>query len=699
MNLAPNSSFGQYRIIRLLGRGGMGEVYEVEHTTLGRRYAIKLLPADFAARPEAMARFRREARVMANLEHRHIVRVDEFGETEGRHWLRMELVKGVGAERGGLRMEVRGPKSEAGGQRAAIRDPKPDSAQLCVTLGDYAAQHEGRIGEEEFVLILQQLLQALAYAHGKGVVHRDLKPGNILLDKDSQGRLVVRVSDFGLARVIGDEFIRSQARLSLSRSLGTAKTLGGEASIGGAKTVEDEKGSSTRALLGTWEYMSPEQQRGEDADARSDIYAVGLMCYRLLTGRELGLKKPSQLVEGLQPAWDSFIIRAMEQDPAARYPSSQEMLEGLTPVSQAIETSRQLRRQMEEERRRQEEQAARERAEEEAARARGEEWALGEERAARAWQAQSEREFQEQQQRAAVSLRGRKPGQLLQAGATLKFACPHCAQHLQAERAMAHRDIACPACAGQVIVPVAPAVLAKAPEGLQRAFASRRVRLAAAVGVVSLALVGAGAWLLWSSFRGPRQLQAQAQAPESSNAPPATTNQPRQTTSTNQETSQSRSNRPEQAASSQSARQTPGSTNNNPARRFQITRTGPPVQCMGQFIRLGTFSPPNGGQLEEVAIFVALQGLPPGEKVFAILLEDFPSKSQGQLRRWAYNSLPKSFKGRLDINVLCEATSKTGKKSDLKARLVTSAQPVIENDQRSAGENSLPAEPPPYLLR
>jgi serine/threonine-protein kinase len=109
--MAVGQHFGQYRIIRLLGRGGMGEVHEAQHTTLERRCALKLLPADFATRKPAVARFRQEAKVMANLEHPHIVRVDEFGETEGRYWLRMELVKGVERE--------------------------------VITLGDYAVQPDG----------------------------------------------------------------------------------------------------------------------------------------------------------------------------------------------------------------------------------------------------------------------------------------------------------------------------------------------------------------------------------------------------------------------------------------------------------------------------------------------------------------------------------------------------------------------------
>jgi serine/threonine protein kinase len=294
MNLEPGSHFGQYRIVRLLGRGGMGEVYEVEHRVLERKYALKLLPEDFAGRGEAVRRFEREAKVMANLEHPHIVRVDEFGETDGRYWLRMELVKGVEPE--------------------------------VVTLGEYAAQRGGKIAQREFAVILKQILGALAYAHGKGVVHRDLKPGNILLEKDATGQARVKVSDFGLARVIGEEFIRSQAQMSVSRSLGEAKTRGGEKSLGDEPRLREEEGTSTRALLGTWEYMSPEQRRGEAADARSDVYAMGLMCFRLLTGKELGVRLPSQLDKTLSPAWDELVAKALEQEAGARYAGGQEML-------------------------------------------------------------------------------------------------------------------------------------------------------------------------------------------------------------------------------------------------------------------------------------------------------------------------------------------------------------------------------------
>ena len=332
----PATQFGQYRIVRLLGRGGMGEVYEVEHRVLERRYALKLLPPDFASRPEALDRFRREARVMANLEHPHIVRVDDFADTEGRYWLRMELVKGL--------------NPFACMQRAAVGRPVDKAIRVsdqnqCLTLSDFTAARGGTIGQDELTVIIQQVLEALAYAHEMGVVHRDLKPGNILLEEDGAGGIRVKVSDFGLARVIGEELIRSRAQISASRSvsLRQAKLRDGGLSLGDEKTLKPEEGTSTRALLGTWEYMSPEQQRGEDVDARSDVYSVGLMCYRLLTGGELGMKKPTQMVNGLEAEWDGFIKCALEQEAGNRYLGGAQMLAAFAEVRQAVEKNKKIR--------------------------------------------------------------------------------------------------------------------------------------------------------------------------------------------------------------------------------------------------------------------------------------------------------------------------------------------------------------------
>lgn len=163
--LSPGQSLGQYKIIRALGRGGMGEVYEVEHQVLRRRYALKLLPADFMARSEALDRFQREAQVMANLEHPNILKVDDFGDTDGRYWLRMELAEGI---------------SRAEDDRI-------------VSLQDLADAGGGKVEQKTLAGVLRQILDALEYAHGRGAVHRDLKPSNIIFSGET-----AKIADFGL---------------------------------------------------------------------------------------------------------------------------------------------------------------------------------------------------------------------------------------------------------------------------------------------------------------------------------------------------------------------------------------------------------------------------------------------------------------------------------------------------------------------
>ena len=286
--LPDGTTLGQYRLIGLLGRGGMGEVYEAEHTVLGRRYALKLLPADFAERSEALGRFQREAQVMANLEHPNIVRVDEFGETDGRYWLRMEFMGGIAVD----------------GKQAA-------------SLAELATARGGRLAADELLGVLRQVLDGLAYAHEHGAVHRDLKPANILLADSG-----AKIGDFGLVRLIGEEWVRGQAELSLSHQM----------SVGDMPTMAEGDGTSTRALLGTYDYMSPEQKAGKEVDERSDVYSVGLMTYRLLTGRELGMKTPSQIDPTLAPAWDAFVVGALEQEPEDRYPNASAMRAALAAL-------------------------------------------------------------------------------------------------------------------------------------------------------------------------------------------------------------------------------------------------------------------------------------------------------------------------------------------------------------------------------
>ena len=307
--LADGATLGQYRIIRLLGRGGMGEVYEAEHQVLHRRYALKLLPPDFACQPGALERFQREAQVMANLEHPHIIRVDDFGETGGRYWLRMELAGGV--------------------QRPAVSgQPSAGEKQRLVSLQDLAEARGGKISQAELLPILKQILDGLEYAHRHGAIHRDLKPANILLFPATRAETpVAKIADFGLVRLIGEEWVRSQAQISVQRSV----------SLGDQPTMpQREEGTSTRSLLGTYEYMSPEQKRGETADERSDLYAVGLLTYRLLTGRALGMKTPSQIDRELAPGWDALLAGMLEEDRAERKRNCQEVNRELEAVERQI---------------------------------------------------------------------------------------------------------------------------------------------------------------------------------------------------------------------------------------------------------------------------------------------------------------------------------------------------------------------------
>jgi len=293
--LVPGDTIAGHRIVKLLGRGGMGEVYQAEVIATGERCALKLLPEAFCRDPGAVARFRREAKVMAGLNHPNLVRVVDSGDDDGRLWLRMELIE---AGEGGRIM----------------------------TLADLAHAFDGKIQQQELVDILSQVLAGLACAHDRGVIHRDLKPGNILLC-EADGRTRVKVTDFGLAKVVGEEWLRSQAEISvrLSMSLGDQRTRADPLDV-----------TRTGALLGTYEYMSPEQKRGAEADARSDLYAVGLTAYRLLTGRPLGLRQPSEIDPDLIRGWDAFIARALEDRPEDRYATATDMLAALTDVHSAI---------------------------------------------------------------------------------------------------------------------------------------------------------------------------------------------------------------------------------------------------------------------------------------------------------------------------------------------------------------------------
>jgi len=223
MALAPGTRIGPYEISAQIGAGGMGEVYRATDTDLKRQVAIKVLPESVASDAERLARFQREAEVLAALNHPHIAQIYGLARGEGQTGLVMELVEGP-------------------------------------TLGDRIAQ--GPIPVDEALSIAKQIAEALETAHEQGIIHRDLKPQNIKVRPDG----TVKVLDFGLAKAM-DPVAPSSASNSMSPTITTpAMTQMG-------------------MILGTAAYMSPEQAKGRPADRRSDIWAFGAVLYEMLTGQ------------------------------------------------------------------------------------------------------------------------------------------------------------------------------------------------------------------------------------------------------------------------------------------------------------------------------------------------------------------------------------------------------------------------------
>ncbi len=224
MTLAAGRELSHYRLVEPIGEGGMGVVWRATDTTLGRDVAIKVLPALFAGDPERMARFDREARLLASLNHPHIASIYGVGVADGVRFLAMELVEGE----------------------------------------DLAARiSHGPMPVAEAVETARQIAEGLEFAHEKGIVHRDLKPANVKLTPDGQ----VKVLDFGLAKALeGDTAVTSSPSMTHSPTITSPMT-------------------AANVILGTAAYMSPEQARGKVVDRRADIWAFGCVLYECLTGR------------------------------------------------------------------------------------------------------------------------------------------------------------------------------------------------------------------------------------------------------------------------------------------------------------------------------------------------------------------------------------------------------------------------------
>jgi serine/threonine protein kinase len=291
---------GKFAVDQRLGAGAMGIVYRARQLALERTVAVKVMHREFAADPEFADRFWREAKAASRLDHPNSIRVFDFGqEPDGLLYLAMEYVEG----------------SDLFDWLAPRRPVAPGSV----------------------VEILSQVLAALAVAHDMGVVHRDLKPENILVvrGKSDDGRLidVVKVCDFGIA-----------------------KLLDMSAASASASPEHRRKHSTSGLIVGTPAYMSPEQARGERQDARSDLYAVGIILYELLAGRVpfeaetligVALKhvseppeRPSAHAPGVDPALEAICLKAISKKPADRYQNAREMRVALQSVASGYDPGR-----------------------------------------------------------------------------------------------------------------------------------------------------------------------------------------------------------------------------------------------------------------------------------------------------------------------------------------------------------------------
>jgi eukaryotic-like serine/threonine-protein kinase len=266
---------GRYRVVRRIGSGGMADVYCAEDTHLGRQVALKVLHRRFAQDQEFVERFRREAKSAAGLNHPNVVGVFDRGEHEGTYYIAMEYLDGR-------------------------------------TLKDIVAE-EAPLAQQRVIDLGLQILQAAGFAHSHGVIHRDFKPHNVIVD--DQGR--AKVTDFGIARAGASEM------------------------------------TETGSIMGTAQYLSPEQAQGHAVTATSDIYSIGVMLYEMLAGRlpfegdsavavalkHLSEPPPpiSQWRPDVHPALEAVVMAALAKDPAQRWQSAEDLAGGLEAARTQIE--------------------------------------------------------------------------------------------------------------------------------------------------------------------------------------------------------------------------------------------------------------------------------------------------------------------------------------------------------------------------
>src|SRR5450755_2207914 len=268
---------GRYRVISRLGSGGMADVYRAQDQLLGRQLAVKVLHHHFAEDQEFVERFRREASSAAGLSHQNIVGIFDRGEWNGTYYIAMEYVAGRSL-------------------KSIVRE-------------------QGPLDPAAAIDIVIQILRGARFAHRRGVVHRDLKPHNVIIDEEGRAR----VTDFGIARA-------------------------------GASDM-----TLTGSIMGTAQYLSPEQAQGYVVSGASDLYSIGVILYELLTGvvpfegetavaiafKQVSAepRPPSTVNPALPVVLDAVVLRALAKDPAARYADADEFIGALQQARRALPLS------------------------------------------------------------------------------------------------------------------------------------------------------------------------------------------------------------------------------------------------------------------------------------------------------------------------------------------------------------------------
>src|ERR1017187_7973756 len=323
-------TFSQYRVLGIVGSGGMGVVYEAEDLKLGRRVALKFLPQGLGADARVLERFEREARAASALEHPNICPIYQFGEHEGRPFIVMQLLHGQTLK----------------GCLAAVRNQASASSQAKA------------LPLDQVLDIGIQIADGLEAAHEKGIIHRDIKPANIFLTDKG----VVQILDFGLAKLLqssAQEEVDHDALLSAAtqlddRSRWRIRSSEPEAPAAAAAAAQELSLSAPGVTVGTLAYMSPEQVRNEKLDARTDLFSFGLVLYEMATGQRAfsgpaaeilhqeilnGTPTPARgLNPEVPPKLEKVIQKAMEKDRGLRYQHASEIRADLNRIKLGIQS-------------------------------------------------------------------------------------------------------------------------------------------------------------------------------------------------------------------------------------------------------------------------------------------------------------------------------------------------------------------------